>query len=241
MSLSACVTKSSGQCLISPFLAYDVVRRSGGFNLELKVVSFHWPFLNGRSVGEVSEGGRERGFYLPIVTSGGVSDRKLGAGHPDDKPTLPRLAPGPLRWFLVFPELSPRTSHSGDRTGRTAVRTGWSGSVPRPWSWAGWVRCVASCPPSAQFLLRVTRGPRGCLGPPSAPASTRRRPRTGCPRSAAVCLAELPDRVGPVPEEPLAAGLPCGAGCVSPGLDRVAESRLPGGGWSGGSEGEGAL
>ena len=146
MSLSACVTKSSGQCLISPFLAYDVVRRSGGFNLELKVVSFHWPFLNGRSVGEVSEGGRERGFYLQIVTSGGVSDRKLGAGHPDDKPTLPRLAPGPLRWFLVFPELSPRTSHSGDRTGRTAVRTGWSGSVPRPWSWAGWVRRVASCP-----------------------------------------------------------------------------------------------
>lgn len=71
MSLSACVTKGPRQCLISPFLAYDVVRRSGGFNLELKVVSFHWPFLNGQSVGEVSEGGRERGFYLQIVTSGG--------------------------------------------------------------------------------------------------------------------------------------------------------------------------
>ena len=69
MSLS--VTESPGQCLISPFLAYNVVRRSGGFNLELKLVSFHWPFLNSRFVWEVSEGGRRRGFYLQAVTSGG--------------------------------------------------------------------------------------------------------------------------------------------------------------------------
>lgn len=99
MSLS--VTENPGQCLISPFLAYNVVRRSGGFNLELKLVSFHWPFLNSRSVWEVSEGGRRRGFYLQVVNSGGVSDRKLGAGHPDGKPTLPTwaaaLVPGLFR------------------------------------------------------------------------------------------------------------------------------------------------
>ena len=42
--------------------------------------------------------------------------------------------------------------------------------------------------------------------------------------------------MGPVPEEPLAAGLPRSAGRVSRGLDRVAESGLPGGRWCGGSE-----
>lgn len=170
MSLSACVTKSPGQCLISPFLAYNVVRRSGGFNLELKLVSFHWPFLSGRSIGEVLEGGREGGFYLQVVTSGRVSDRKLGGGHPDDKPTFPRLAPGPLRWFLVFLELSPRTSLSADRTGRTAVRTGWSGSVLRLWSRGGWARRVASRPPGAQLPalshVGTTRLPKAAQRPP---------------------------------------------------------------------------
>ena len=71
-------------------------------------MSFHWPFLNSRFVWEVSEGGRWRGFYLQAVTSGGVSDGKLGAGHPDGKPTLPRPAPGPLLWFLVFSGTVPK-------------------------------------------------------------------------------------------------------------------------------------
>lgn len=43
--------------------------------------------------------------------------------------------------------------------------------------------------------------------------------------------------MGPVSEEPLAAGLPRGAARVSRGLDRVAEPHLSGGRWRGDSEG----
>lgn len=108
-----------------------------------------------------------------------------------------------------------------------------------PGSWGG-VGSSASCSPSPVEAQCSPR--RSALWPPQPCLRTALLAEglvsawPPAPHSPTVPLAELPGGVGPVPEEPLAAGLPRGAGRVPRGLDGVAESRLSGGRWRGGSE-----
>lgn len=113
--------------------------------------------------------------------------------------------------------------------------------VSSPLRWLmDWRECGPGGPPTAAQLPapRVPRRPR-CLLKHSAPSPWPRAPTAsdrlrGCVCSqsrllSSISPAELSGRLGSVPQEPLAAGLPRGAGGVSPGLGRDAESSLSGG------------